>query len=71
MDQGWGRQVHWLGYVMIDPEFESRREQGLYVSSKTSRPAHRPIQWVPWALSIKIAQSAREANHSPLYTTKA
>jgi hypothetical protein len=66
-----GRPVQWLGYVMVDPEFESRYEQELYVFNKTSKPAHRPIQSVPWTLSTEVTQSAREANHSPLYSAKA
>jgi hypothetical protein len=70
-----GRPVQWLGHGLLDPNFESRHEQELYVFSKTSRPAvgftHRPIEWVPWALSTKVTESARKANLSPLYTNEA
>jgi len=39
-----------LGYTLHDPRFDSRQEQRIFLSSKTSRPVQKtvhPSQWVP------------------------
>jgi hypothetical protein len=49
--------------------FDSRRRLGIFLSTTASRaalgPTHPPIQWVPGALSLRVKQPGREADHSP------
>jgi hypothetical protein len=59
-----------MGWTIEVREFDSRRRLGIFPSSTASRPAlgptQPPIQWLLGALSLRLKQPRREADHSPL-----
>jgi len=40
------------------------------VSKMALRPTQLPIQWVPWALSLRLKRPGRKADHSPPFSAE-
>jgi len=58
-----------LGWTFGVLGIDFRRGLGIFLFTTVSRtslePTQSPIQWVPWALSLRVKRLGCEADHSP------
>jgi hypothetical protein len=65
LEEGILLPVLWVGGA----KFDSRQGKGIYLfvtaSISALGPTQPPVPWIPWALSLGVKRSGREADRSP------